>query len=161
MTKQDNAFGNDSKNSKNYATKIKKTIETLSEADNIMVGSTPKEIVTENRLYRLLHYPHIEKKIQTPLLIVYALINKSYILDLQQDKSGIRNLSEQGFEAVPARLEGPHNAYKDVSFNDYVNPYLDESVRSCLNQVDLSIRLTCKDTVWGDNVYHVSKPVSK
>jgi polyhydroxyalkanoate synthase len=134
MTKQDNAFGNDSKNSKNYATKIKKTIETLSEADNIMVGSTPKEIVTENRLYRLLHYPHLEKKIQTPLLIVYALINKSYILDLQQDKSWIRNLAEQGFDVYLLDWKAPTNADKYVSFNDYVNSYLDESVDLVLNQ---------------------------
>src|SRR5262245_22891543 len=125
MTKQDNTFG---ENLKSYSKKIKKTIETLSKGDSITVGSTPKEIIKENRLYRLLHYPPDSIKIRTPILIVYALINKSYILDLQQDKSWIRNLAGQGFDVYLLDWKAPTNADKYVSFNEYVNSYLDESV---------------------------------
>jgi len=131
MTKQDNTFGD---NLKRYSTKIKKTIETLSKGDSITVGCTPNEIIAENRLYRLLHYPHDAIKIQTPILIVYALINKSYILDLQQDKSWIRNLAEQGFDVYLLDWKAPTNADKYVSFNEYVNSYLDECVDLVLNQ---------------------------
>ena len=131
MAKQDNTFG---ENLKSYSMKIKKAIETLSKGDSITVGSTPKEIIGENRLYRLLHYPPNAIKTQTPILIVYALINKSYILDLQQDKSWIRNLADQGFDVYLLDWKAPTNADKYVSFNEYVNSYLDESVDSVLNQ---------------------------
>ena len=65
---------------------------------DIEVGKTPHEIVKETHLYRLLHYkPIFKKPLKTPILIVYALINKSYIFDLQDDKSWIKNLLYQGY----------------------------------------------------------------
>ena len=79
--------------------KLEKTRDTLHSAGAIIVGNTPNEVVYEGKLYRLLHYrPMVSKTAKTPILVVYALINKSYILDLQPDKSWIRNLLSQGFD---------------------------------------------------------------
>src|ERR1044072_10017384 len=73
--------------------KLKKIKKLLSNIENIKTGSSQYEVIRETTLFRLLHYkPLKQQTFKYPLLIVYALINKSYILDLQSDKSWIRNL---------------------------------------------------------------------
>jgi polyhydroxyalkanoate synthase len=109
--------------------KLEKTRNVLHNAGAIEVGSTPNEIVHEARLYRLLHYrPMVSKTAKTPILFVYALINRSYILDLQPDKSWIRNLLAQGFDIYLIDWKTPARVDKYVSFDDYVNEYIDDCV---------------------------------
>ena len=109
--------------------KLEKTRNVLHKAGAIEVGSTPNEIVHEARLYRLLHYrPMVSKTAKTPILFVYALINRSYILDLQPDKSWIRNLLGQGFDIYLIDWKTPARVDKYVSFDDYVNEYIDDCV---------------------------------
>jgi polyhydroxyalkanoate synthase len=109
--------------------KLEKTRNVLHNAGAIEVGSTPNEIVHEARLYRLLHYrPMVSKTAKTPILFVYALINRSYILDLQPDKSWIRNLLGQGFDIYLIDWKTPAQVDKHVSFDDYVNEYIDDCV---------------------------------
>jgi polyhydroxyalkanoate synthase len=109
--------------------KLEKTRNVLHNAGAIEVGSTPNEIVQEARLYRLLHYrPMVSKTAKTPILFVYALINRSYILDLQPDKSWIRNLLGQGFDIYLIDWKTPAQVDKYVSFDDYVNEYIDDCV---------------------------------
>ena len=109
--------------------KLEKTRNVLHSAGAIEVGGTPNEIVHESRLYRLLHYrPMVSKTAKTPILFVYALINRSYILDLQPDKSWIRNLLSQGLDIYLIDWKTPAQVDKYVSFDDYVNNYIDDCV---------------------------------
>lgn len=109
--------------------KLEKTRNVLHSAGAIEVGATPNEIVHESRLYRLLHYrPMVSKTAKTPILFVYALINRSYILDLQPDKSWIRNLLSQGLDIYLIDWKTPAQVDKYVSFDDYVNNYIDDCV---------------------------------
>jgi polyhydroxyalkanoate synthase len=101
----------------------------LHESGDIEVGSTPHEIVQETSAYRLLHYrPILSKTAKTPILVVYALINKSYILDLQPDKSWIKSLVSQGFDLYLVDWKEPEDFEKYTSFDDYVNVYIDDCV---------------------------------
>src|SRR5919205_300613 len=109
--------------------KLNKTKAILDLAKNIKVGKTPHEVVEETRMYRLLHYrPLFSKTARTPIVVVYALMNKSYILDLQYDKSWIRNLLSQGFDLYLIDWKAPTEVDKFVSFDDYVNWYIDDCV---------------------------------
>lgn len=109
--------------------KVEKTRELLHTAGKIDVGILPHEIVKETRLYSLLHYrPLVSRTARTPILVVYALMNKSYILDLQPDKSWVRNLLSQGFNVYLIDWKTPTNIDKYVSFDDYVNYYMDDCV---------------------------------
>jgi polyhydroxyalkanoate synthase len=109
--------------------KIRKAREILSDSKDIAVGTTESEVLLEKRLFRLLHYrPLVTKTAPTPMLVVYALINKSYILDLQPNKSWIRNLLSQGFDIYLLDWKVPADADKFVSFDDYVNYFMDEAV---------------------------------
>lgn len=54
------------------------------------VGQTPRRLVWTKKPARLYHYDesvHAPRKYRTPLLMVYALINKPYILDLLPGRS--------------------------------------------------------------------------
>jgi polyhydroxyalkanoate synthase len=109
--------------------KLEKTRNVLHNAGDIGVGITPNEIVRDAKMYRLLHYrPMVSRTAKTPILVVYALINKSYILDLQPDKSWIRNLLNQGFDIYLIDWKAPTQVDKYVSFDDYVNGYIDDCV---------------------------------
>lgn len=109
--------------------KLEKTRSVLHNAGDIGVGTTPNEIVLDAKMYRLLHYrPMVSRTAKTPVLVVYALINKSYILDLQPDKSWIRNLLNQGFDIYLIDWKTPNQVDKYVSFDDYVNGYIDDCV---------------------------------
>ena len=102
---------------------------------DIDVGITTHKIVKETNIYRLLHYETIFKSpIRTPLLVVYALINKSYILDLQGDKSWIKNLLFQGFDVYLIDWKPPTLNDKYINFDDYVNYFIDDCVNFILNQ---------------------------
>lgn len=114
--------------------KISKTIELLSRGNCISVGDTPNNIVCETRLYRLLHYHSLVKKVSpTPILVVYALVNRSYVLDLQPNKSWIRHLLAQGFDIYLLDWKSPTRMDKYVSFDDYVNSYIDDCVEIVQN----------------------------
>jgi len=109
--------------------KIEKTREVLHAAGKVEVGQTPHEVLAETRAYRLLHYqPLVSKTFKTPILAVYALINRSYVLDLQPDKSWIRSLLTQGFDVYLIDWKDPSTVDKYVTFDDYVNGYIDDCV---------------------------------
>ena len=115
-----------------HSRKVEKTREVLHTAGNIDVGILSHEIVDETRLYKLLHYrPLVSRTAKTPIVFVYALMNKSYILDLQPDKSWLRNLLSQGFNVYLIDWKTPTNIDKYASFDDYVNFYIDD----CMNLV--------------------------
>jgi polyhydroxyalkanoate synthase subunit PhaC len=112
-----------------HSRKVEKTREVLHTAGNVDVGILSHEIVDETRLYKLLHYrPLVSRTAKTPIVFVYALMNKSYILDLQPDKSWLRNLLSQGFNVYLIDWKTPTNIDKYASFDDYVNFYIDDCV---------------------------------
>lgn len=109
--------------------KVRKTRDLLHTAGNIDVGTLSHEVLEETRLYKLLHYrPLVNRTAKTPILVVYALMNKSYILDLQPDKSWLRSLLSQGFNVYLIDWKTPTSIDKYVSFDDYVNYYIDDCV---------------------------------
>ncbi len=90
---------------------------------------SPSELAYSNGCMRLLHYkPLAEKTYPTPILIVFALLNRFYIMDLQPDKSIIRNLLEQGFDIYTVDWAEPTRAQRFVGLNEYVNDYLQSAV---------------------------------
>ncbi|MFC7045679.1 class III poly(R)-hydroxyalkanoic acid synthase subunit PhaC [Halobacteriaceae archaeon GCM10025711] len=96
---------------------------------NVEVGQTPSEVVyTENKL-KLLHYePLTEEQYDVPILVVYALINRPYILDLQPDRSVVRTLLEQGFDVYLIDWGEPSRLDANLTMDDYVNRYIENCV---------------------------------
>ncbi|WP_226007421.1 class III poly(R)-hydroxyalkanoic acid synthase subunit PhaC [Natrinema salinisoli] len=97
--------------------------------ENIDVGQTPSTVVYEENKLELLHYePMTEEQHDIPILIVYALINKPYILDLQPDRSVVQTLLEAGFDVYLIDWNEPSKLDRSLSISDYVNRYIDNCV---------------------------------
>ncbi|WP_306059730.1 class III poly(R)-hydroxyalkanoic acid synthase subunit PhaC [Natronococcus wangiae] len=97
--------------------------------ENIDVGGTPSEVVYEENKLELLHYePQTEEQHDVPILVVYALINRPYILDLQPDRSVVRTLLEAGFDVYLIDWGEPSALDRSLSLDDYVNRYVDNCV---------------------------------
>ncbi|RKD97636.1 class III poly(R)-hydroxyalkanoic acid synthase subunit PhaC [Halopiger aswanensis] len=97
--------------------------------ENIEVGQTPSEVVYEENKLELLHYEsQTEEQHDVPILIVYALINKPYILDLQPNRSVVRRLLEAGFDVYLIDWGEPSKLDRSLGLDDYVNRYIDNCV---------------------------------
>lgn len=94
----------------------------------IEVGKTPHEVVDEDRRlnFKLLRYAKEKDKGRT-LLVIPHIINRPYILDLNDDVSVIREFIECGFSVYMLDWGYPTVEQRDVSFSDYVQ-YLDRAV---------------------------------
>ena len=101
----------------------------LERLDSVEVGTTPSEVVyTENKL-ELLHYEsRTETQHDVPILIVYALINKPFILDLQPDRSVVRRLLEAGHDVYLIDWNEPSRLDQHLTIHDYVERYIDNCV---------------------------------
>ena len=107
----------------------------VSAPDEISLEVTPHDVVQEMDKTRLLHYsPITDKQHKTPLLISDALINRFHILDIQPEKSWVRNLLQQGFDVYMLDWGTPTSMDKYLDFDDYVNGYLDSYVEYIKNE---------------------------
>ncbi|WP_302082057.1 class III poly(R)-hydroxyalkanoic acid synthase subunit PhaC [Salinibaculum rarum] len=99
------------------------------EIETIEVGQTPSEVVYEENKLELLHYEsQTDEQNEVPILIVYALINKPYILDLQPDRSVIRRLLDAGHDVYMIDWNEPSRLDQNLGLHDYVNRYIDNCV---------------------------------
>ncbi|EFK08435.1 poly(R)-hydroxyalkanoic acid synthase, class III, PhaC subunit [delta proteobacterium NaphS2] len=95
------------------------------------VAKTPAEVVYREDKMRLLHYKGSLKKKDvhaTPVLIVYALINRYIMLDLEPGRSFIQNLLGEGLDVYLIDWGYPTGADRFLNLDDYVNGYLDNAV---------------------------------
>jgi len=101
----------------------------LSNIEKIKTGQTDYEVIKETALFRLLHYKSTKERVyKYPLIIVYALINKSYVLDLQPNKSWIKNILDQGINVYLVDWKSPGKFDKFTTLDDYVNLFIYDCV---------------------------------
>ncbi|RLI81352.1 class III poly(R)-hydroxyalkanoic acid synthase subunit PhaC [Archaeoglobales archaeon] len=104
----------------------------------IDVGITPKtEIYSDDgvKLYR--YNPVKEKLYRTPLVIVYALINKPYILDLTPERSVIRKFLNAGFDVYLIKW-GDATIADQFSLNEYVDIFLYDFIDEVRNHAGVN-----------------------
>ncbi len=99
--------------------------EALAGAGHGAVGCSPKDLVWQSGKLELYRYRPIARPAgQAPLLIVYALINRPYMLDLQPDRSLIRGLLSAGLDVYLIDWGYPDGADRFTSLADYIDGYL-------------------------------------
>jgi len=104
--------------------------------ESVDVGQTPSEVVYEENKLELLQYDAEAAGIEVaeadkeavPILIVYALINRPYILDLQEERSVVRRLLEAGHDVYLIDWNEPSRLDQHLTLDDYVNRYMDNCV---------------------------------
>lgn len=109
--------------------KLVKGTETFTEIEEIDVGTAPKDLVYEEDKLKLYHYRQEgEVTCKVPVLIVYALVNRQYMLDLQPDRSIVRKLLQRGMDIYIIDWGYPTKADMYLSMDDYINGYLNNCV---------------------------------
>jgi polyhydroxyalkanoate synthase subunit PhaC len=102
-------------------------------------GCSPKDAVWESGKLRLYRYRPIARPTGgVPLLIVYALVNRPYMLDLQEDRSLIRGLLAQGVDVYLIDWGYPDGADRLTTLADYIDDYL----AGCVNHILKARRLS-------------------
>lgn len=123
--------------------KFKYGMELFLKPPEFSIGTTPSEVIFSEDKMKLIHYiPTVEKPYPVPILIVYALVNRYYILDLQPDKSVIKKLLDEGFDVYVIDWGYPSGVDRYLTIDDYVNGYLNNAVdkireRSGLDRITL------------------------
>lgn len=113
--------------------KYRKGMRVVIEGAQADTGQTPKEVVWTKNKARLYRYrPLDEKKYRTPVLLVYALINRPYVLDLLPGNSFIEYLAGEGFDVYMLDWGIPGDEDRDMSFEHYVLDYLPRAVKKVL-----------------------------
>lgn len=97
--------------------------------DNI--ATTPYEVVYEEDRVKLKLYrsPKSDKAaVKTPLLVVYALINRETMLDLQPGRSVVQKFLNDGIDVYMIDWGYPKRKDKYLTIDDHVNGYIDSMV---------------------------------
>jgi polyhydroxyalkanoate synthase len=83
---------------------------------------TPFDVVDESGLLRLRRYrPDSAPAQSRPVLLVYSLFKRPYVLDLLPERSIVRNLLTQGFTVYLTDWQPPEPQNADRGFDAYVN----------------------------------------
>ncbi len=84
-------------------------------------------------MFRLIRYKTGNAKYAEPVLICFALINRPYILDLQEDRSVVRVLLEHGFDVYLIDWRPPPDVDRSTRLHHYVCDGLSSAVEfACL-----------------------------
>ena len=111
--------------------KLQKVLDvSLLNPPNVRVGITPNDVVyTENKL-RLLHYrPTVKSTSKVPLIMIFALVNRPYILDLKPGRSVVEILLNKGIDVYMIDWGAPGDEDKDLDLNHYINRYIKQVVK--------------------------------
>jgi polyhydroxyalkanoate synthase len=93
------------------------------------IAATPYEILHQEDRVRLKHYsPVTDITVKTPLLVVYALINRETMLDLQPGRSVVESLLARGVDVYMIDWGYPTRKDKFLTIDDHVNGYIDTMV---------------------------------
>lgn len=107
--------------------------DALAAARATRVGTTPCDLVYESGTHRLLRYRRETPATWAePVLFCYALINRPYILDLQPDKSVVRQYLARGFDVYIIDWGVPGHGDRFLTLEHYVLGFIKESVERIL-----------------------------
>lgn len=96
------------------------------------IAQTPKEMIwtlNKAKLYRYVPVVPREKRHPVPLLLVFALMNRPYILDLRPGHSFVEFMVRSGYDVylLDWGIPGPED--KNLRFDDYTLEYMPRAIR--------------------------------
>ena len=109
--------------------RAQKASEVLLEKMDAQVAVTPSEVVYQEDRIKLKHYlPRTQIRYATPLLVVYALINRETMLDLQPGRSVVENFLNSGIDLYMIEWGYPTRKDRFLGFDDHINGYMDNVI---------------------------------
>lgn len=99
--------------------------------EEVQIATTPKdEVWRSDRITMYRYRPIAERRLKEPLLIVFSLVGSYKIVDLQEDRSLVRNLLKQGIDVYV--IDWGHASRGDqwLTMDDYINGYMHDAVEA-------------------------------
>src|ERR1700733_12755245 len=96
------------------------------------IAQTPKQAIwTLNKatLYRYVPVVAEEKRHRVPLLLVFALMNRPYVMDLRPGHSFVEFMLGRGYDVYLLDWGSPGIEDKDLKFDDYTLEYMPWAIR--------------------------------
>jgi polyhydroxyalkanoate synthase subunit PhaC len=96
------------------------------------IAQTPKDLVwtlNKTKLYRYIPVVPKEKRHPVPFLLVFALMNRPYILDLRPGHSFVEYMVNKGYDLYLLDWGAPGPEDKNLKFDDYVLDYMPRAIR--------------------------------
>jgi polyhydroxyalkanoate synthase len=96
------------------------------------VAQTPKQVVwtlNKAKLYRYVPTAPTAERHRLPLLLVFAIMNRPYILDLRPGHSFVEYIVNRGYDVYLLDWGVPGPEDKGLSFDDYALEYLPRAIR--------------------------------
>jgi poly[(R)-3-hydroxyalkanoate] polymerase subunit PhaC len=96
------------------------------------IAQTPKEVVwtlNKAKLYRYVPVLPEDQLHPVPFLLVFALMNRPYILDLRPGHSFVEFMLHRGYDVYLLDWGAPGIEDKDLKFDDYCLEYMPRAVR--------------------------------
>jgi polyhydroxyalkanoate synthase subunit PhaC len=124
---------------------------------------TPSQKICELEKYSLFRYNRPKSSTNAekasipithapPVLVIYAFINRHYILDLLPEVSVVRNLLNQGGLDIFATDWGTPSVYdKSLTIGHFVNRYIDKSV-DFIRKITRSDKISLFGYCWGGDL---------
>jgi polyhydroxyalkanoate synthase len=107
-------------------------LRNLSEIHDVDIATTEKTTVWEDGKVKLYHFDRDEPaKTKTPVLVVYALVNRWEMMDLQPNRSFIRKLLSEGMDIYLIDWGYPTKIDRYKTMEDYILGNLHD----CVNYV--------------------------
>jgi polyhydroxyalkanoate synthase len=120
------------------AARFRQGLEALAGAGDVEVGTSARDLVDTCDKTVLYRYRPLQGRLHpVPLLIVYALVNRPYVADLQPDRSLIRGLLKEGLDVYLIDWGYPDAADRLLTLGDYIDGYLDRYVGRILDLHDI------------------------
>jgi polyhydroxyalkanoate synthase len=96
------------------------------------IAQTPKQLVwtlNKAKLYRYIPVVPPEKRHPIPLLLIFALMNRPYILDLRPGHSFVEFMVSQGYDVYLLDWGAPGFEDRHMKFDDYTLEYMPRAIR--------------------------------
>jgi polyhydroxyalkanoate synthase subunit PhaC len=114
------------------ALRARNGIKLAAGVDRPGVGLTPKDVVWQRGRSQLWHYRNDNVRYAPPLLVVFSLISRSFILDLTPGNSFVEQLLAAGFDVYLIDWGEPDERDAQNRLEDYVDDYIPAAVQRVL-----------------------------
>ena len=140
--------------------------------EDLAIATVPRDEVWREDMVRLYRCkPEVERPNGVPILIVYALVGRFQMIDLEAERSFVRKLLSNGFDVYFLDWGLPTRAQRWLTIDDYVSGYLGNCVevileRSGSRQVNLigicqgGVFTTCFAALFPDKVRNLALTVT-
>ncbi len=112
-----------------YSNRLFRMTETLLKTKDVDLATSPKDLVFQQdrvKLYRLRSKKR--PSCPVPLLIIYALVNRETMMDLEEGRSIIRNMLDHGLDIYIIVWGYPSRLDRYVTLDDCIDIYINDCV---------------------------------